>query len=248
MGDGRRIRRQDQAAIGHARERLDCALDVGGGFDMTGHNFDRERRRYGLCRSQEVIKGGRLAVPHERGAREARRNLLEHRQPLADDARLEVQHAGEIAARPRHARNEACADRIGDIDEYDRDRAALPLQPGGGPSRMCEDHVGLQADQLFGKRRNALRPGGREAIVEADIATLRPSASFQPLPERCEARLRFRIVLGDGHEHADAPHPAGLLRARRERPRRAAPPSSVMNSRRFIRSPRRRGRAASAAR
>ena len=37
-----------------------------------------------------------------------------------------------------------------------------------------------------------------------------------------------------------------LLRARRERPHAAAPPSSVMNSRRLIRSPRRRGRAASA--
>ena len=35
-----------------------------------------------------------------------------------------------------------------------------------------------------------------------------------------------------GHEHADAPHPLGLLRPRRERPRAAAPPSSVMNSRR----------------
>ena len=31
---------------------------------------------------------------------------------------------------------------------------------------------------------------------------------------------------------ADAPHALGLLRARRERPRAAAPPSSVMNSRR----------------
>ena len=30
----------------------------------------------------------------------------------------------------------------------------------------------------------------------------------------------FRIVRGCGHEHADAPHPLALLRARRERPRR----------------------------
>ena len=35
-------------------------------------------------------------------------------------------------------------------------------------------------------------------------------------------------------EHADAPHPLALLRARRERPRDAAPPRSVMNSRRFM--------------
>ena len=42
----------------------------------------------------------------------------------------------------------------------------------------------------------------------------------QPLQERPDAGLKFRIVRGCGQEHADAPHPLGLLRARRERPRR----------------------------
>jgi hypothetical protein len=37
------------------------------------------------------------------------------------------------------------------------------------------------------------------------------------LSERREAGFRFRIVLGQGHEHADAPHPIRLLRARRQR-------------------------------
>jgi hypothetical protein len=37
------------------------------------------------------------------------------------------------------------------------------------------------------------------------------------------ASLGFRIIRGRGHEHADAPHPLGLLRACRKRPcRRAA--------------------------
>jgi hypothetical protein len=41
------------------------------------------------------------------------------------------------------------------------------------------------------------------------------------------------------HEHADAPHPVGLLGPRHQWPRRraAAPPISVMNSRRLIASP-----------
>ena len=38
--------------------------------------------------------------------------------------------------------------------------------------------------------------------------------------ERREAGLCFRIIRGQVHEHADAPHPLGLLRVRRERPRR----------------------------
>ena len=43
---------------------------------------------------------------------------------------------------------------------------------------------------------------------------------LQSLQERREAGLRFRIVRGDAHQHADAPHPLALLRTRRERPRR----------------------------
>ena len=79
---------------------------------------------------------------------------------------------------------------------------------------MCEDHVGLQGDQLFRERLKLICPAGRKARVDADIAALRPSEPFEPLPECREARLHFRIVLGEAHQHADAPHALGLLRAR----------------------------------
>ena len=49
------------------------------------------------------------------------------------------------------------------------------------------------------------------------------------------AGLSFRIVRGQMHKHADAPGPLGLLRLHRQRPS-PAPPSSVMNSRRFMSS------------
>src|SRR5262249_8177814 len=39
------------------------------------------------------------------------------------------------------------------------------------------------------------------------------------LRERRDLGERIRIVRAPAHEHADAPHPLGLLRARRERPR-----------------------------
>ena len=54
------------------------------------------------------------------------------------------------------------------------------------------------------------------------MRTLRPMVQpncCQPLQERPEAGLKFRIVRGCGQQHADAPHALGLLRARRERPR-----------------------------
>src|SRR5262245_23598736 len=46
-----------------------------------------------------------------------------------------------------------------------------------------------------------------------------PAQFPQPAQERRDAGSAFRIVRGGAHEHADPPHPVGLLRARRERPR-----------------------------
>src|SRR5262249_43366076 len=51
------------------------------------------------------------------------------------------------------------------------------------------------------------------------IAALDPAQLLQSLLERREADLHARIVRSPGHEHADAAHLLGLLRARRERPR-----------------------------
>src|SRR5215471_3687860 len=48
---------------------------------------------------------------------------------------------------------------------------------------------------------------------------LRPSALFQSEAESRKPCLIFRIVLGEGSQHSDAPQPLALLRARRERPR-----------------------------
>jgi hypothetical protein len=46
---------------------------------------------------------------------------------------------------------------------------------------------------------------------------------LQVLYERREARLSFRIIGGEIHKHADAPHELALLHTRRERPcRRSA--------------------------
>jgi hypothetical protein len=42
---------------------------------------------------------------------------------------------------------------------------------------------------------------------------------LQPLKERRKAILGVPIVRSRGHQYADTPHPARLLRARRERPR-----------------------------
>src|SRR5262249_31786864 len=138
----------------------------------------------------------------------------------------------DVAAWPRQAVNEACADRIDDGCEHDRDRAAFPLQRSGDWPRLREDHVGLRGYQLSRERLH-LGAGRRITIIDVDVASLRPSEPFELLPKR----LYLRIVVA--REHPDAPDGAHLLRPRRERPcrRRAAkqrdelaPPHSITSS------------------
>src|SRR5262249_31599278 len=76
------------------------------------------------------------------------------------------------------------------------------------------------------------------AVVDPDVLADRPPQLLQTLRKRREAGLRLWIVGLPGHQHTDAPHPFGLLRARRERARcraaeqrdERAPPHSVPSS------------------
>jgi hypothetical protein len=58
------------------------------------------------------------------------------------------------------------------------------------------------------------------AVVDSYVAAGGPAQLLQLLHERRDAGLAFRIVRGQVHEHPDAAHPLGLLRAGRERPSR----------------------------
>ena len=57
----------------------------------------------------------------------------------------------------------------------------------------------------------------RPAHIEVDIAALDPAEVGEPLPKCLKPRLRLRVDLGIGHQHADAPHPPVLLRPGRQR-------------------------------
>jgi len=50
------------------------------------------------------------------------------------------------------------------------------------------------------------------------IASGDPARLREPLQERPDPGLKFRIVRGCRQQHADPPHPLALLRARRQRP------------------------------
>src|SRR5262245_59939958 len=79
----------------------------------------------------------------------------------------------------------------------------------------------MQRDEFLRESLHQRSVGRRPARVDPDVATLRPPELLEPLAERPDAGLCFRVALGIGGQYADPSHPAGLLRARGERPRRA---------------------------
>jgi hypothetical protein len=123
--------------------------------------------------------------------------------------------------RPRY---EAIAHRVGDARKYDRDRPRLALECGGPRSRVREDCVGSQIDQLFREHPHQVDIAGGPTNVHPQITAIDPTQLLKPLRERGEPGLRLGIGFAQCHEHADPPHAVGLLRPRRERPsdRRAA--------------------------
>src|SRR5262249_25118292 len=84
-------------------ECFDDALDVSGVLYAPWHKLNPKRGRRGFASSKEIVIRDCLGVSHQCSAHQARRNLLEHRQPLYGDARLQTHEAGEISTGPRQA-------------------------------------------------------------------------------------------------------------------------------------------------
>src|SRR5262245_5713550 len=85
---------------------------------------------------------------------------------------------------------------------------------------MSQNDVRSKRGQFRRVSANVAFIGGSPAGVDPHIATDAPAQLLQPLQERPNAGLKFHIVRSGGQDYADEPHPLGLLRARRQRPRR----------------------------
>src|SRR5499427_3172843 len=221
MGIREGIRHHDQATIRLAGLRANDGFELGpvvnrccdrlhgegdsGGFEGVQPIFEICRR----CRvEQEGYPGG------------ARRNLLKQLQPLASHRGLYSDETGNVPSRLRKARDKAAADRIGNERENNGDGACLLQQHRGDRRALRHNEVGLQRDELLRKSLHRLDVAGcRPAGIDPDIAALCPAELLKSLAQRRDTGLPYRIVRGEWHEHADAPHPLGLLRARHKRPR-----------------------------
>jgi hypothetical protein len=164
---------------------------------------------------------------------------------LFRDQRVDQEaHAGEVAAGPVETGDKAQLDRIGASKEDDWNGCGCRLgRHGRGSAAYCYDNGDLAANKLGRKRWQPfvliLRPAILERhILSLDVASIlqacriaatRKASGFDdPLPRNPTTGIVGCCAhAADGHA--------------------AAPPISVMNSRRLIRSSRRRGRSRSGA-
>jgi hypothetical protein len=68
--------------------------------------------------------------------------------------------------------------------------------------------------QFDGVSANVIGIARAPANINPHVAAIGAPQLLQPLQERCDADLPFRIERSQVHEHADVPHPLALLRAR----------------------------------
>src|SRR5262245_8677400 len=167
----------EKPTVGRLRKRSDAALDLGGVLTRTEHKLDSERVGIGLSGLPVSSKFIHLGIEENSRARKLRCHLLQHRKPFADNSLLIEERACQISTWPRQAGDQARANRIDRADEHNTDSACRSLQCSRNHHRWCNDHLGLEGDQILGEQPCLLCASRRIAVVDLDIAALRPSKS-----------------------------------------------------------------------
>ena len=125
---------------------------------------------------------------------------------------------GDVSSRPRKARDEAAADRIGKEPENDGNGARLLQQLRSGGRALRKNEVRLQRDEFLGELLHQFLVERRPASFDPNVAAIRPPELLKSVPECCDKALCLQVAFGKSHQHSDPPHRLGLLRAHRERP------------------------------
>src|SRR5262249_15758221 len=113
----------------------------------------------------------------------------------------------------------AGTDRINNLHENDRYGTGDMLQGRYADAGGSQNNVRRKRDQFRRILGHGVCTRATPTIVDPHVAARSPPCFLQPLCERGNTSVPFRIVSSQIDEHTDAPHPLGLLRPCRERPR-----------------------------
>src|SRR5262245_27401312 len=211
----------DQSAVWRARKYRDGLLDLLGDANVDWAYVYPNRWRGGLNDGELADPGSQRRISQHCGARDAWGDLLQQLRPFRTETVLELHKAGDVAARPCQARDQAGADRIGGTCKHNRHGSGCLQQRLHRRCAAGHDDVGRERHQFRRTLAKIVRLDGGPVGLDAQVATFTPSQLLKALHQCGVALLDVRIVRGPAaREYADAPHPLALLRPRRDWPRR----------------------------
>src|SRR6516165_522443 len=220
MEGGKSIRGYKEPAVGLPRECCDLTLYL---VRLPYEGSDRLDFELGSSIGEyskivRIMWRG-LRVHHKSDAGERRRNLFEHAQPFAHHQRLVKNEPGDVAARMRKAIDISGGNRVRDARENDGNRARFTQQCSELSGKARKDRIGRGTHELGRVGVSALVVATDPALVESDVAALRPATLLEALTQRRNDLEPEWIVGLEGHQYSKASSQFRLLRARRERPR-----------------------------
>src|SRR5262249_42664875 len=154
---------------------------------------------------------------HDGQSTQTRENLAQDFEAFGGEIGCQVRQAGDIAAWPCQGTDEPAADRVSRHREDDGNDRCGPLCRECWFGAICENQVDLAPDKLGREVGIALGASLAPAVLDRDGVTIDPAEFAQPL-HTCiyPCALAYWPAAA---EVPDSRRLAGLLRARRERPR-----------------------------
>src|SRR6516225_2802274 len=119
ISTGDRTRLHDQGSVRLTPESFDRTLDVGRTLYVGWSQAHPNRRGGRLDSAPQRDMRRLLKIKKDRHAAYLGRHLLEHLQDLAADGELARRESGDVAVRPRQARDKSAANWIVDCREDD---------------------------------------------------------------------------------------------------------------------------------
>src|SRR5262249_19623611 len=129
-----------------------------------------------------------------------------------------TERSGDVPARVSQTRDETGTNRVRCRREDYRDDRCCPLCRENYWGCICDNDIDFKSDELGSELGGPIAASLRPAILDDEVATLRPAEFAQPLQKSSDP-----TALGCGHRYRaqepDGGQLARLLRTRAERPR-----------------------------
>ena len=139
----------------------------------------------------------------------------------------------------------AGGERVRVAHENDRNRRGRSLSRRGVDGTRCHDDIDLEPDKFLRKFAHPLRLAFRPSVLDGDVPALHIAQLAKSLAESFKGIRKYVWTVPQKTDAVDLPACCARTATGQAI---TVPPRSVMNSRRFIRSPRQRERAVAQAR